>query len=183
MRRQWETEDLIDQWTLHAEERVLLGNKTGATRLGFAVLLKYFQRNGRFPLHKNELPGIVITYLATQVDVDASAYLQYDWQGRTIEYHRAQIRTALGFSEASVADGETMSQWLAEHVLPHEHQEDMVRQSCYQHFRLLHFEPPKPDRVTRIIRSAYRSFETTLYETTAGRLDEKARAALDALLR
>ncbi len=75
-----------------------------------------------------------------------------------------------------------MSQWIAEHVLPHEHQEDMVRQSCYQHFRLQHLEPPKPDRVTRIIRSAYRSFETSLYETTASRLDERARAALDALL-
>jgi hypothetical protein len=58
----------------------------------------------------------------------------------------------------------------------------MVRQSCYQHFRLLHLEPPKPGRVTRILRSAYHSFETTLYETTAGRLDEKARATLDALL-
>ena len=102
MRRQWETEDLIDQWTLHAEERALLGNKTGATRLGFAVLLKYFQRTGRFPQHKNEVPGIVITYLATQVEVDAAAYLQYDWQGRTTQYHRAQIRAALGFREASV---------------------------------------------------------------------------------
>ena len=45
MRRQWETEDLTDQWTLHAEERALLGNKTGATRLGFAVLLKYLRAN------------------------------------------------------------------------------------------------------------------------------------------
>jgi hypothetical protein len=75
-----------------------------------------------------------------------------------------------------------MSQWLAEHVLPHEHQEDVVRQSCYQHFRLQHLEPPKPDRITRIIRSAYRSFETRLYETTVDSLDEKARAALDVLL-
>ncbi|WP_201371661.1 hypothetical protein [Ktedonobacter robiniae] len=32
MKREWEREDLIDQWTLHAEERALLGNKTGATR-------------------------------------------------------------------------------------------------------------------------------------------------------
>jgi hypothetical protein len=92
MRRQWETEELIDQWALHAEDRVLLGNKTGATRLGFAVLLKYFQRTGRFPQHKKEIAGLVITYLATQMDVDASTYLQYNWQGRTIEYHRAQIR-------------------------------------------------------------------------------------------
>lgn len=35
-----------------------MGNKTGATRLGFVVLLKSFQREGRFPLFKNEIPVI-----------------------------------------------------------------------------------------------------------------------------
>ena len=100
MKRQWETEELVEHWTLDVEDRVLLGNKTGATRLGFAVLLKFFQQEGRFPQHKHEVPGIVITFLATQVGVDASAYLQYAWQGRTIEYHRAQIREALGFRES-----------------------------------------------------------------------------------
>jgi hypothetical protein len=49
VKRQWEQEVLIDQWTLSATDRVLLGNKTGATRLGFALLLKYFGRLGRFP--------------------------------------------------------------------------------------------------------------------------------------
>lgn len=182
MKRQWEQEGLVDHWTLHAEDRALLGNKTGATRLGFAALLKYFQRAGRFPQHKHDIPGIVITYLATQVDVDAAAYMQYDWHGRTIEYHRAQIRTALGFREATVADGEAMSQWLTEHVLAHEHLEDTVRQACYQHFRTQHIEPPSPDRVTRIVGSAYRAFEMTFYETTFQRLDAAAREALDALL-
>ena len=112
MKRQWETEELVEHWTLDVEDRALLDNKTGATRLGFAVLLKFFRREGRFPQHKNEVPALVITFLATQVGVDATAYMQYAWQGRTIEYHRAQIREALGFRESSVADGEQMQQWL-----------------------------------------------------------------------
>jgi len=29
--------DVEDRWTLRAADRALLGNKTGATRLGFAV--------------------------------------------------------------------------------------------------------------------------------------------------
>ena len=40
-------EDVDDRWALHASDRALLGNKTGATRLGFAILLKTFQLNGR----------------------------------------------------------------------------------------------------------------------------------------
>src|SRR5260370_19338958 len=81
MKRQWETEELVEHWTLDVEDRTLLGNKTGATRLGFAVLLKFFRGEGRFPQHKNEVPALVITYLATQVGVDASAYMQYAWKG------------------------------------------------------------------------------------------------------
>ena len=48
-RTKWKTEELVEHWTLDVEDRTLLDNKTGATRLGFAVLLKFFRREGRFP--------------------------------------------------------------------------------------------------------------------------------------
>ncbi len=182
MKRQWETEELVEHWTLDVEDRVLLDNKTGATRLGFAVLLKFFRREGRFPQHKQEVPGIVITFLATQVGVDATAYLQYAWQGRTIEYHRAQIREALGFRESSVADSEQMQQWLITEVLPQEHQDERLREQAYAWFRRMHLEAPTPDRLTRLIRSAAHTFEHQFYETTLARLPEASQAALEALL-
>ncbi|MEV6212270.1 hypothetical protein [Kitasatospora sp. NPDC051914] len=40
----------------------------------------------------------------------------YEWSGRTVEYHRAQIRGHLGFRECSVADADKLTAWLAEHV-------------------------------------------------------------------
>ena len=53
MKRQWETEELIEQFTLMPSElEVLPEEKTNAmahNRLGFAVLLKFFQNEGRFP--------------------------------------------------------------------------------------------------------------------------------------
>ena len=42
MKQHWETEELIDGWTLLPVEQETLANKTGATRLGFALLLKFF---------------------------------------------------------------------------------------------------------------------------------------------
>src|SRR5437763_8114792 len=112
MKRQWENEELVEHWTLDVEDRAFLDNKTGATRLLFAVLLKFFRREGRFPQHKNEVPALVITFLATQVGVDASAYMQYAWQGRTIEYGvttffppkipaKVPARSGTGLNEAS----------------------------------------------------------------------------------
>src|SRR5579884_1602305 len=182
MKRQWENEELIEHWILGPWDLAQLGNKTGATRLGFAVLLKFFQREGHFPSFKNEIPGVVISFVATQVGVDASTYLQYDWQGRTIKDHRAEIRRLLNFRESTVADAEQMQQWLIAEVLPQEHQDERLREQVYQWFKHEHLEPPTPDRVSRLIRSALRTFEQQLYDTTLARLPEETQAALEALL-
>jgi hypothetical protein len=49
---------------LRAADRALLGNKTGATRLGFAVLLKLFQAEGRFPRRPEDVPAAAIGAIA-----------------------------------------------------------------------------------------------------------------------
>lgn len=182
MKRQWENEELIEHWMLSAWDLAQLGNKTGATRLGFAILLKFFQRAGRFPTFKNEVPGVVITFVATQAGVPAEAYLQYDWQGRTIKDHRAEIRKLLDFRESTVADAEQMKQWLMAEVLPQEHQDERLREEAYAWFRREHLEAPTSDRLTRLIRSAAHGFEQQLYEATLARLPEATQAALEALL-
>ena len=182
MKRQWEHEELIEHWILGPWDLAQVGNKTGATRLGFAVLLKFFQREGRFPFFKHEIPGVVISFVATQVDVAPEAYLQYTWAGRTIEYHRALIRKALGFKELTQEDAEQMQQWLIAEVIPQEYQEESLREQAYQWFQRQHLEAPTPDRLTRLIRSALHTFEQQLYDATLARLPEKTQAALKELL-
>lgn len=114
MRREWEPEELIACWTLVDADWRLVVNKSGARRLGFAVLLKFFELEGRFPRHAGEPPPAAVDYVAEQVKIDASEFAAgYAFSGRTVEYHRAQIRTALGFREASRADEERLSGWLA----------------------------------------------------------------------
>ena len=92
MRREWEPEDLIAAWTLLDDDWQLVGNKTGATRLGFSLLLKFFEIEGRFPRHAGEVPKAAVDYVAGQVKVAAESFAEYRWSGSTIEYHRAQVR-------------------------------------------------------------------------------------------
>jgi hypothetical protein len=47
MQRQWSQDELAEHWTLLPDELKLLANKTGATRLGFSLLLKAFAYHGR----------------------------------------------------------------------------------------------------------------------------------------
>lgn len=46
MKRQWENEELIENWMLSAWDLAQLGNKIGTTRLGFAALLSTEELNG-----------------------------------------------------------------------------------------------------------------------------------------
>ena len=61
VRREWEPEALIERWTLVGADWELVANKSGATRLGFAVLLKFFELEGRFPRHAGEVPRRAVT--------------------------------------------------------------------------------------------------------------------------
>lgn len=125
---------------------------------------------------------MVIAFVATQVGVAPEAYLQYDWQGRTIKDHRVDICRLLDFRESTVADAEQMQQWLLTEVLPQEHQDERLREEAYAWFRGMHLETPTPDRLTRLIRSAAHTFEQQLYDTTLAALPMETQAALEALL-
>src|SRR5262249_25803714 len=119
---------------------------------------------GRFPQHPREVPSGIVTYIAQQLDLEPEAWSHYDWHGRAIKYHRAQIRQELGVREATVADGEALSIWLGTQVLSSTHRLEHVREALYQRCRELRLEPPTPERVERLIRAALHQFETQLGE-------------------
>src|SRR5207253_601312 len=61
VKRLWDDDELTTEWTLQPSDQPLLANKTGATRLGFAALLTFFRREGRFPAGKHEMPAAIVT--------------------------------------------------------------------------------------------------------------------------
>jgi TnpA family transposase len=150
MERELSADQLAEHWTLEAANWQWLANKTGATRLGFAALLKFFESEGRFPRNREELPPSAIHFLAQQVHVPADAWGEYRWEGRTFEYHRAQIRTALGFREGTAEDIEALRQWMLEHLLAHERNLDRLKNSLAARCREVRIEPFTPDRVDEL---------------------------------
>jgi hypothetical protein len=86
VRRDWEPEDLIACWTRVEADWELVGNKSGSTRLGFALPLKFFELEARFPRHGGEIPRPAVDYVAHQVGVDPAEFAGYDWSGRSIKY-------------------------------------------------------------------------------------------------
>ena len=142
MRQDWLVEDLVASWTLIGEDWRLVGNKTGATRLAFALMLKFFEIEARFPRNADELPTPAVVYIAEQVKVDPSEFLRYRWSGRTIEYHRSQIREAFGFREFTRADEDKLADWLSVEVCPVELRDEQLREALLVRCRAERVEPP-----------------------------------------
>ena len=76
MKQDWHPEELALHWTLSESELELLGTKTGATRLSFAILLKAFQFDGRFPDRREDVAGGIVAHLASQTGVPQEALLR-----------------------------------------------------------------------------------------------------------
>ncbi|MFC9285109.1 Tn3 family transposase [Streptomyces sp. NPDC057052] len=57
MRQDWVPEDLIEVWTLLEDGMKKVRNKSEATRLGFALLLKFFEVEARFPESAKQMPA------------------------------------------------------------------------------------------------------------------------------
>ena len=120
MKRTWTADELLEHFTLLPDELTAVSNKSGATRLGFAVLFKCLQYEGRFPRSRSEVAPDVVRFLAVQVGVDAALFAQYDWEGRTIEAHRAQIRGMTKMREFRRTDEEALLDWLCTGIFHHE---------------------------------------------------------------
>lgn len=177
-----DADELIEFWTLLDEDRALLSSKKDAGALGFALLLKYYSRHGRFPARRADLPEATIGFVARQLGIDPVAMESYEWSGRTIEYHRAEVRKHLGFRVATVADQDRLTAWLATNVAHAERRADRVRAELLAQLRREQIETPTTGRVTRMVRSALRTAEQTWTARIIARLDEPIRGRLLALI-
>jgi hypothetical protein len=170
MRREWSPEDVVACWTPVSGDWELVANKSGPTRLGFVLMLKFFELEGRFPQFVEEFPQAAVDYVADVVKVSAEDLATYDLASRSAKGHRAQIREALGFRPATRDDEERLTAWLADEVCPVELVEDRLREALLVQCRSDHIEPP--GRVERIVAAARARADRVFCGQTVARLGE-----------
>jgi TnpA family transposase len=178
----FELGDLVEHWTLVGKECGLVAAKNSDTQLGFGLLLKFYGRFGRFPRGRSELHDDAVEFVARQLGVSAGSVGLYEWSGRTIKRHRAEIRAYFGFRECSVADAEELAGWLAGGCAQEERRYELVRDELLAECRSRSIEPPTPDRVERIVRSGLHQAEKILTARVWARLPAGVRARLLALV-
>ncbi len=178
VRQEWSPEELLANWTLVDGDWALVANKSGTTRLGFSLLLRFFELEGRFPEVPEEVPPAAVEFVARLVKVPATDFAKYPLVGRTAEYHRKQIREALGFRPSTVADEKALVEWLAVEVCPVELVEDRQREALLVECRARKIEPPGCTRVEKVLVAARGKWERTFCNRTIVRLGEAGTAWL-----
>ncbi len=131
MWRARELEDLIECWTLDEADLGLIANKSGATRLGFALALKFFEQEARFPRHAGELPPA------------AGEVRSGPGQGRSGHVRRVRVVGSDGRVSRSAAQGraglprepvvgdeDKLADWLAAEACPAEPNRDRHLRFC-----------------------------------------------------
>ena len=182
MKRNWSDEELNEQWSLSSEQLSLLPNRVDYNRFGFAVQLKFFEIEGRFPRSVREVPAPAIRYLASQLELSVNAFQKYDWRGRARKDHRVAIRAYLGFRPFTEADGAKLDDWLWQEVVPFDQNAQNLTEAMLDWCRNLRIEPPSPNRIERRIRSLLHRHDAELFATIAAKLPGETCARLDALL-
>ena len=158
----------------------LVANKSGPTRLGFGLMLKFFEIEARFPEFLEEFPQPAVEYLAGLVKVPAADLAKYDLAGA--KRHRKQIREALGFRPVTLADEEKLTAWLAVEVCPVELAEDRQREALLAECRARKIEPPGRTRIEKVLVAARGRWEKAFCARTLERLGGPGTARLRALV-
>lgn len=114
--------------------------------------------------------------------VPAVDFAKYSLTGRTAEYHRAQIREALGFRPATLKDEEQLTAWLGAEVCPVELVEDRQREALLVECRARSIEPPGRSRIEKVLVGARNRWERALCARTIERLGEVGVSRLLALV-
>nr|WP_188433659.1 Tn3 family transposase [Kroppenstedtia guangzhouensis] len=182
MKQQWTKEELIEHFSLLQPERQLFEGKKFETRLAFAVLFKYFQHEARFPDCADDVPLPVIEFLAKHLRVSTDRFDQYDWTGRTIKRHRAEIRKFFGFREHTADDLQAISHWLTDKVLSCNHDIAVLKERVYAELWQRKIEPPVDNTVETLIRSALHNHEQRFFAQTLQSLSSTSISRMDAMI-
>lgn len=134
--------DIPEGWTLIPADLTLVMAKGRANRLGFAVLLLFYRAHGRFPGAPTEIEPQAVDQVARQIGMDATPHDGLDLAARTWKRHRAEIRALFGSREATVADAETLVDWLRDQAAVVGTAPDQLVGQLEARCRELAIEPP-----------------------------------------
>jgi len=189
MKWHWQEEELCEYWSLAADELGLVNESTRYgrrrsrhDRLGFAIMLKWFQFHGRFPSAIKEIPVDVVQFITKQIDASLSDIDHFDWLGRTAMRQRTEILSFLGIQRITPEQKQALLTWINDDLLPTDYSLEQLLEQVNDWFREKKIEPLGETRLNRLLRSEMHSFETAILKRIVAYLTPDTLCLVDGLL-
>ncbi len=168
--------------TFLPEYTMAIATKKGEyNQLIFAVMLTFFEKNGRFPITKDlELPNFIHAasdYLQSEVALN-----ECDWTSRTFDRFRQEIRFITGFRQATLKDKESFIAHCKRTIFPMAPTWDQALEQCFDYFKSVKLEPYSEKQLHRFLNAAHHQFESEFFEQIEKILSDKTKKALDQLV-
>ena len=175
-------EEVGEHWTLGAEDLAWLSRLPDAGKLGLALQLMYWRRNGRFPDDEADLAPAVVRHLAAQIGVGVEVLENYEWTERTGRRHRRLVLDRLAVASFDERAEARLRTWLSDDLLPREPTPPALEGEVNAWFARERVNRPGGYRLDRILRSVRSAHDDAALQRVADRLDAGMRERLDALL-
>ena len=176
-----QSEEVGEHWTLGAEDLAWLSGMPDAGKLGLAVQLMCWRRNGRFPDDEADPAPAVVRHLAAQIGVGVEVLENYEWTGRTGRRHRRLVLDRLAVTSFDERAEARLRTWLSDELL-REPTPSALEGEVNAWFACERVSRPGGYRLDRILRSARAAHDDAALQRVANRLDAGMRERLDALL-
>ena len=156
--------------------------KTKQNKLVFALFLKYFQLEGHYPKHIKYIDSRLLHCIANQLNVSASLVDNFDFEGRSTDRFRQEIRNLLGYREASLQDVDKFKSWMIKNVFQNGVKKSQQIEHAYEYFRQERIEHFSSRELERYIGSAHKIFEQQLFNSIHAELSSDTKLVMDSLL-
>jgi TnpA family transposase len=144
-------------------------------------LLKFFRTENRFPVNDDVISPELIQFISNQLNINTEL-TKIDWENRTSERFRQEIRDFLGYKKATLADSEKLISWLIESVLIDAPTIPQAFERAGQFFRDNKLESFTPRELDRYVRSAAQQFEKLFFSKIYSTLSARTISIIDCIL-
>jgi TnpA family transposase len=149
------------QYNLSIEDSSFCKKKKGKTnQLTFGIMLVYFKEHLIFPSNKtNTISTQLILQVANCLDIDPMHVISFDWDTRTGERYRQDIRRYLGYRVANAEDIELAISYLVEGLIPRHLSDSVLFEQTRGYFAKNKIEIPDTSQLENYISLAKHKFE------------------------
>jgi TnpA family transposase len=174
--------DIARYYTFTEKERELINRRRRASnRLGFAVQLALLKFPGRTLMEVKDVPRPVLTAIAEQVDVPASAFASYGERENTLYEHLDELRRECGFRACGWREYLLVARSLLADAMESDRPLPLI-ETALEQLRTEGILAPTMIHVERLVWIVLKIAERRLLRTLTQSLTLEQRTRLDSLL-